>query len=134
MNTMILDASITGVWLFDDELDPRADVAMTRLEDGMALVPQLWHVEVRSVLLVAERRGRIRAGEVDERLLWLGGLPIQTDAQPDLDTALSLSRTHGLSFYDAVYLELAQRRQATLATLDAALGRAATAEGLMLVE
>jgi predicted nucleic acid-binding protein len=131
---MILDASITGVWLFDDELDPRADVAMTRLEDGMALVPQLWHVEVRSVLLVAERRGRIRAGEVDERLLWLGGLPIQTDAQPDLDTALSLSRTHGLSFYDAVYLELAQRRQATLATLDAALGRAATAEGLMLVE
>ena len=134
MNTMILDASITGVWLFDDELDPRADVAMTRLEDGMALVPQLWHVEVRSVLLVAERRGRIRAGEVDERLLWLGGLPIQTDAQPDLDTALSLARTHGLSFYDAVYLELAQRRQSTLATLDAALGRAATAEGLMLVE
>ena len=134
MNTMILDASITGVWLFDDELDPRADVALTRLEDDVALVPQLWHVEVRSVLLVAERRGRIRVGEVDERLLWLGGLPIQTDAQPDLDTALSLARTHGLSFYDAVYLELAQRRQATLATLDAALGRAAIAEGLMLVE
>ena len=134
MNTMILDASITGVWLFDDELDPRADVALTRLEDDVALVPQLWHVEVRSVLLVAERRGRIRAGEVDERLLWLGGLPIQTDAQPYLDTALSLARTHGLSFYDAVYLELAQRRQATLATLDAALGRAAIAEGLMLVE
>ena len=134
MNTMILDASITGVWLFDDELDPRADVALTRLEDDVALVPQLWHVEVRSVLLVAERRGRIRAGEVDERLLWLGGLPIQTDAQPDLDTALSLARTHGLSFYDAVYLELDQRRQATLATLDAALGRAATAEGLILVE
>ena len=134
MNTIILDASITGVWLIDDELDPRADMALTCLEDDMSVVPQLWHVEVRSVLLVAERRGRIRADEVDVRLLWLGGLPIQTDTQPDLDTALTLARTHGLSFYDAAYLELAQRRQATLATLDAALGRAATAEGLILVE
>jgi hypothetical protein len=60
---MILDASITGVWLFDDEQDPRADVALTRLEDGGALVPQLWHLEVRSVLLVAERRGRAAVSE-----------------------------------------------------------------------
>ena len=37
------------------------------------------------------------------------------------------------SFYDAVYLELAKRHTAPIATLDKALARAADAEGLPLV-
>jgi hypothetical protein len=44
--------------------------------------------------------------------------------------AFNLAREHVLSFYDALYLELAKRREAALATLDAELARAARAEGL----
>ena len=53
-----------------------------------------------------------------------------TDRQPDLEVALNLASMHGLSFYDAMYLELAKRRDVTLATLDSALARAALNEGL----
>jgi predicted nucleic acid-binding protein len=43
---------------------------------------------------------------------------------------LPLARRHQLSAYDAVYLELALRAQAPLATFDEALGRAALREGV----
>ena len=95
-------------------------------------MPQLWHLETRNSLLTAERRGRLSSEEVKERLDALKGLPIVTDEQPDLQSAFDLARTHELSLYDALYLDLAKREGATLATLDRALGRAATAEGVLL--
>ena len=39
---------------------------------------------------------------------------------------------HDLSYYDAIYLELARRREGELATLDGALSLAAVAEGIIL--
>ena len=108
----MLDASVAAAWLFDDETAPRADAALVRLEAGGALVPQHWQLEVRNALLMAERRGRITADEVNERLLNLRELLVSTDTPPDLEAAFALARTHGLTFYDALYLELAQRRHA----------------------
>ena len=70
--------------------------------------------------------------EADERLRRLGELPVRTDTEPHIGTAFALARTHRLSMYDAVYLELAQRSDAPLATLDKALARAAGAAGLAL--
>ena len=134
MNDLILDASVTVDWLLDDEFDPRARAALALVRQQGAVVPVHWHLEVRNSLIMAYRRDRIPQSELDARLLSLKELPLRTDTQLDLDVAVDLAREHTLTMYDAVYLELAQRRQATLATLDAALGRAATAEGLMLVE
>jgi predicted nucleic acid-binding protein len=45
-----------------------------------------------------------------------------------------LSVNHALTMYDASYLELAIRRGCALATLDAALIRAARAEGVTVVQ
>ena len=134
MSAFVLDASVAAAWLFDDENEPRADAALTHLGNDVALVPQLWHLEVRSALLGAERRGRISVAEGEERLRFLQELPIRTDTEPDLGTALAIARTHRLSFYDALYLELARRCEVALATLDAALARASVAEGLVLIE
>ena len=133
MTTYVLDASVAIAWLFDDESDPRADFFLTRLENEPALVPQHWILEVRNALLVGERRGRIRADEVDERLINLKVLPVPTDSEPDFEVAFALARAHRLSFYDAIYLELARRQGLPLATLDDRLGQAALAEGLSLV-
>jgi predicted nucleic acid-binding protein len=44
-----------------------------------------------------------------------------------------LARRHGLTVYDASYLELAQRHGVALATLDAALAEAAQRESLPLI-
>lgn len=134
MSAFILDASVTAVWLFDDENEPRADAALTRLGDDGAIVPHLWHLEVRNCLLAAERQGRLSGDEVKQRLDSLRDLPIRTEAESDLDAAFVLAKRHGLSFYDALYLELAQRHNAALATLDTALARATLAAGLSVVE
>ena len=132
MSGLVVDASVVVAWLFDDEDEPRADRVLERLEGDGALAPQLWRLETRNSLLVAERRGRLSAGGVKERLDALKGLPIRTDEEPDLQSAFDLARAHGLSFYDALYLELAKRESAELATLDGALSRAAVAEGVPL--
>ena len=130
MTALILDASVAAAWVLDDEHEPRADAALARLEDLGGLVPPLWHLEVRNVLLTAERRGRIAADLVNDRLADLAELPIQTAAEPDLDQVLALARAHRLSVYDAVYLALARRHDAPLATLDTALASAAKASDL----
>ena len=132
MTGLVVDASIAAAWLFDDEENPQADGVLEHLKEYGALVPHLWHLEIRNILLVAERRGRISRESASKRLNGLKGLPIRTDEDPDLQSAFDLARTHGLSFYDALYLELARREGAGLATSDRALGRAAFAEGVPL--
>ncbi len=132
MSGLVVDASIVVAWLFDDEDEPRADRVLEQLTEDGALVPHLWHLETRNSLLVAERRGRLSPDEVKERLDALKDLPIATDEGPDLQSAFDLARAHGLSLYDSLYLELAKREGAELATLDGPLGRAAVAEGVPL--
>ena len=79
MSILILDASVAASWLFSDETEPRVDATLARLAEDGAYVPQLWHLEVRNVLLVAERRGRISTGQQREFLDALSELPIRTD-------------------------------------------------------
>ena len=133
MSNIVLDASVTLAWFLDDEQAPEADVARDRLIEDRAFVPHLWHLEVRNGLVIAERRRRLSANRMIECLEALKWLPIQTDSEAVLETVVSLARTHSLSCYDAVYLELAKRRDAALASLDGALAQAAAVEGVQLV-
>ena len=130
MNELVVDASMVMTWLFEDEEDTRADKALVLLEENGGIVPSLWHLETRNSLISAERRGRFAVKMIDELLDALRALPIRTDANPNPQEAFELARVHGLSFYDAIYLELAKRRQGALATLDTRLARAALKEGL----
>ena len=133
MNDFVLDASVALAWFLDDEQAPQADNVRARLIRERADVPQLWHLEVRNGLIIAERRGRLSATRINECLEAIKWLPIQTDSETVLDMVVSLARMHNLSVYDAVYLELAKRRDAALASLDGALLRAAAEEGVQLV-
>ena len=130
---LVVDASVAATWLFDDEDDPRATAALAELEAVPGWVPQLWHFEMRNILLVACRRQRITSAGAKERLVALVDLPLETDHEPGLDAAFALAAKHGLTFYDALYLELALRRRARIATLDAALLRAARDEGSAVI-
>jgi predicted nucleic acid-binding protein len=127
---IVIDASVAASWLLDDESDARAEAALAAIADTPSLVPQSWHYQMRNTLLVAWRRGRISADGLHGRVAVLADLPVETDADPDLDVALRLASAHGLSFYDALYLELACRRQAVVASLDSTLLKAARAEGV----
>ena len=133
MSVFVLDASVAAGWLLDEKAGAQAEPALMRLQSGEALVPHLWHLEMRNCLLVAMRRGQLAGGGPAGRLNALYDLPIRTDPDPDLDTAFALAEKHELSFYDAIYLELAKRHTAPIATLDKALSRAAIDQGLPLV-
>jgi predicted nucleic acid-binding protein len=82
---------------------------------------------------VAERRKRIGPPEVRRFIELLEGLTIRQDALPaatSVSNILPLAREHGLSAYDASYLEVAIRHGAPLATLDSGLEKAGRKAGV----
>ena len=129
----VLDASIAACWAFQDEDDPRADLALSRIKTDEPLVPSLWWFELRNILVVNERRKRITEADTTSFLKYISQLTIKTDGFPNSDAVLRLSRTRQLTVYDACYLELAQREGVPLATLDSYLARAARAEKVTLI-
>jgi predicted nucleic acid-binding protein len=88
---------------------------------GEALVPAFWSVEVLNSVLVGESRGRIAPEQTQGFLRALAALQPTVD-QVSLEQVFSavqsLSRDHGLTACDALYVELACRTQCPLATLD----------------
>jgi len=132
----VLDASVAAAWCFADETTPKSDALRESLTEQPAMVPRLWHAETTNLLLMAERRRRIKPERCDELLELLASLPIQTQDETDRlrGPVLRLARAHRLTVYDAVYLDLAIDRGVALATRDAALRKAARAEGVLLIE
>ena len=128
---IVIDASVAIAWCLRDR--PGTPVADATIEQGGVegiVVPDLFWHEVRSVLLVGERKGRIEAGTMNDHMADVRMLSIETDAAHADDAVATLSRKHSLSGYDAAYLETAIRRRAKLATLDKELARAAADEGV----
>ncbi|MDE2745320.1 MAG: type II toxin-antitoxin system VapC family toxin [Chloroflexota bacterium] len=132
MNEVILDASITTGWLLEDEQDNRSLAVQAQVHREGAIVPRHWHFEVANSLLFAERRGRLQPGRAKQQIRSLSGLPIHLDDSPDIELSLDLATSHGLTLYDAVYLELALRTGPPLATLDRDLLRVASGSGVEL--
>lgn len=86
---------------------------------------------------MATRRKRIPEGRA--ALFWdeLAILPIEVEAAltpGQSKDVLALCERHGLTVYDASYLELAKRKMFPLATLDGDLRRAAPIEGVPLIQ
>lgn len=132
----VLDASVTLAWLFEDESDPETDQLLERLETETALVPGLWLYEVANVLIAGERRNRLTETQSRRFLALLADLPIRVMEAGRTSLwagALPLAREHGLSLYDAAYLDLAMQEGLPLATRDKALGEAARRAGVELV-
>ena len=130
----ILDASVTLAWCFEDTASPVAEHALEALEaGGQALVPALWRLELANVLVMAERRKRLVEADTARFLSLLDGLAIQIVPSPtDAAGLVALARGHGLTAYDAAYLDVALRTGLPLATLDDRLANAATGAGVAL--
>ncbi len=131
MSTFVLDNSVAMRWLLASNKSSDQHYAETVLDsllENEAVVPGLWHLEAANVMLEAERRGVLQAGETEKFLCQLERLPIRVDngtASQAFGRTLSLARTFRLSSYDASYLELSIRENLPLATLDKKLARAA---------
>jgi predicted nucleic acid-binding protein len=132
-----MDASVIGPLAVPDEVGTLSPHVVATLLGTPFVVPMHWHLEVVSMIHSAQRRQRITP-KFASRLL-AGELSLDpfvddlTAAQAWRVTA-PLALKHGLTIYDAAYLELSLRRAAPLASLDKALIAAARAEGAALVD
>jgi len=137
VSRFVVDASVVLTWCFPDEKAELANRIAHMFKRGdSAITPSFWPHEVLNALLVGEKRKRISADLIKTFLTDLAALPIVLQGLPAetvFDRIQSLSREHGLTAYDAAYLDLAKDSSLPLATLDEDLIRACGKAGVELV-
>ena len=92
------------------------------------VVPALWTFEVVNSLVVLMRRKRLRTelyARARQALSRLNPIIDEEGPRIALTVTADLAVKHGLSVYDATYLELAIRRGLPLASRDRAINAAA---------
>ena len=137
MSRVVIDASITLSWLLPDERsDDSLEVRNELLSAESVWVPAHWKLEVANSLWMAERRKRLDSTGVAQAVALFSQLPVVIDAETNARAAaetLGLARQHGISVYDAAYLELALRRGAALGSLDGPLRASAKKVGVSVL-
>jgi predicted nucleic acid-binding protein len=135
--TFILDCSPVMASYFDDETSNYANRVMDTAEKEGAAVPALWQLEIANSLLIAERRKRTTVDRMQRWVEAIEELPISVDpytTNQALNKTLHIARAYNLTSYDAAYLELAQRLNLPLATLDKKMKEAAKKAGISLFQ
>lgn len=135
-DAFVLDASMTVAWHFADE-ETSATAAVEQLTiEATVIVPGHWRAEVANALLVGERSGRATSSDSARFIGRLDQLDLVIDQLDDgevMGRILPLARAHRLTVYDALYLEVAERRGLPLASLDKPLRKAASDVGVTLL-
>jgi predicted nucleic acid-binding protein len=127
----VVDASVSAAWLLPDEANAATESALLATATHDVWIPALWLLEMGNLLHSAQRRKRISAAKRRELVVAAAALRLKVDRDPVSMLVLDeLAATHGLSVYDAVYMELALRRSLPFATRDAALLKALPAAGV----
>jgi predicted nucleic acid-binding protein len=125
----VADASIAIGWVHPGQATPETQAMLAAIAAGAVCeVPAIWPLEVANALLVLRRRGRITERERRKAAEHLQALPYLIDMESPAMAFADLSvlaAKHGLSVYDAAYLELALRRGLPLGCKDGPLLAAA---------
>jgi predicted nucleic acid-binding protein len=132
MKSFVLDASTVIAFLLQEGSANAEVVFHQHLALGAtAHVPTLWHLEIHNVLFLKEWSGKLGPGEAGLAIAQLANLAIATDPHTTAPSTLMhierLMLNHGLTSYDAAYLELAYRLGVAIATQDLNLIKAAKA-------
>jgi predicted nucleic acid-binding protein len=131
---LVVDASVAFKWLIPDTAEEDVPAAKALLVDHMEgrveiAVPALLYYEVANILLFG--RSRPPVDEAAEALSDLFSIPLAvvTPTPDAADAALRLAAQHGLSYYDASYVSLAEALDCVLITADQRLVRRTRAGG-----
>ena len=125
----VIDSSVGLAWVHPDQATPETDKLLTEVALGAAIVvPAFWFLEMANVLLVLQRRKKITREHRIDALKMLTALNPTVDEESSkaaFHKTSELAEKHGLTIYDATYVELATRRKLRLASRDASLSNAA---------
>jgi predicted nucleic acid-binding protein len=131
----VVDASVILAWCLEDESSESAEAAVGRLLSEGGIAPAHWPLEVANGIRSAERRGRVQQSDLSRIQGLLRAMPVEV-IPVELSTALGIqdtARTHGLSVYNAAYVDLAEFRGLGLATIDQHLAAACRAAGVPVI-
>jgi predicted nucleic acid-binding protein len=133
---LVVDASVALAWALPDESSAYADAVLSAVERDGLRVPELWAREIANGLAVAYRRQRITPADEAAFLKALSRLRIDVEVPTSPVTSIragtAAAMRYGLTAYDAAYVDLAIRDGLALATLDAAMRKAAESAGIKL--
>ena len=131
MVALVIDSSLAAAWCFPDERTDYTNAILRAVAAPLeAVAPRLWTYEVRNSVLMGLRRKRITHADAQEFFECIKGLPIRLAGPVSYDVVFGLADRHGLTVYDAAYLDLALREGLPLASLDKALCKAAGNSGV----
>jgi predicted nucleic acid-binding protein len=135
MADLVIDASLASAWCFPDEQTKYTNGVLKAVSDSLqAYAPRLWAYEIHNSILMGLRRGRISGADAEGFLASLTDLNIHLADPVSYGAIFKLAELNGLTVYDAAYLDLAIRQGSQLASLDAALRKAAVKSGVVLFE
>lgn len=131
----VIDASFVGIWFLPDEKSVAGQRVFGAYEAGRLAfdVPDLLAYEIPNLFVSALRRKRFDAAGFQEARGIFDQIEFEYHNQTDAvcrRRMLHFADRHQLTAYDAAYLELADRLQLPLLTLDEKLLSAARAENL----
>lgn len=130
----MIDASVAFKWFIPDTAEEDVSAAKALLVDHMEgrvaiAVPALLYYEVANILLFGRSKPPIDEAAEALRDLYSIPLTVVMPAQDTADTALRLASDHGLSYYDATYVALAETLDCALITADQRLARRLRTDG-----
>jgi predicted nucleic acid-binding protein len=135
--TYVLDASFAAALCLTEAESPATRAFFGGLiDDDSLLVPGLWWFEMSNLLGGAVARKRLSEADVLQAFEQFRRLGLSTDERDWAELSVEifgLARLHGLTAYDAAYLELAARTGSILCSYDTALRAAASLAGIPLV-
>ena len=135
MAALVIDSSLAAAWCFPDERTDYTNAILRAVAAPLeAVAPRLWAYEVSNSVLMGLRRKRITHADAQEFFESIKSLPIRLTDPVSYDGVFSLADRHGLTVYDAAYLDLALREGLPLASLDKALCKAAGNSGVALFQ
>lgn len=133
---IVLDASAALAMFMDEREHLADDATFETLADQPCIVPAHWHAEIGNALATNLRRGRLPADKFEFALTNLQALKVMTQPTPELDElapAVRRAVEAGLSYYDELYVRLAETRGVPLFTFDAQMRKAALQRGITVL-
>jgi predicted nucleic acid-binding protein len=113
---VIVDASVAFKWIVDEALSDEAEALLVRND---LIAPSIVFAEVGHAISKRIRRGEFATDGVVERFERLPTLLATVKSDEDLHEAMKIAIRLHHSFYDCLYLALAERLDDVLITADA---------------
>lgn len=130
MKVFVVDASVAAKWVLPSALEPYSEYALRLLDSYLQkqiniIVPYLFWAEIGNVLWKATRTGRVTIADAKLGLRVVIGSEFETaPSRSLLDRALEIAALFGRSFYDCLYVALAESAPAEFVTADEKLVKA----------